>query len=327
MQVSTSVLGNAPDPGECSAYFLVGPTAVGKSKVAEYIAQKYGYDILSADSMQIYIGMDIGTAKPQLDVRSSISYHGVDIVDPTKSFSAGEYRQYALNVLACNAAAGRKTIVVGGTGLYIKALTNGLSSASRSDPAIRARWAQVLEEHGITALQKVLQERSSGFYDGLKDKENARRLIRALEQTEMGFEQASRTWDRTEKWSAPLAGLISPASDLANSIEMRVRRMYELGLVGEVRALLAKHGALSQTAYHAIGYAEAIDILEGRCKQEEAICRTVVRTRQLAKRQRTWFRHQADVKWVEVNKNVDTQGIAGLVMKHWGEYGPTEIEE
>ena len=309
----------------CSAYFLVGTTATGKSALAEFIAQEYGYDILSADSMQIYIGMDIGTAKPPLDVRSRIRYHGIDIIEPTESFNAGEYRRYALDILARNASKGRKTIVVGGTGLYIKALTNGLSAAHESDPAIRAHWTQVLEKHGVAALQKALREKSSDIYEGLKDKENARRLIRALEMAETGLEQKHRSWNQIKEKSAPLAGLTMPVSELCKSIETRVRRMYALGLVDEVKALLAGHGVLSPTARQAIGYAEAIDLLEGRCTQKEAMAKTVVRTRQLAKRQRTWFRHQADVKWIELAAGMDVQRTAELVTNHWNEYGPTEI--
>jgi tRNA dimethylallyltransferase len=324
MQARTSALGSAP---VTCAYFLVGPTAAGKSTVAEHIAQEHGYDILSADSMQIYVGMDIGTAKPPLDVRSRIRYHGIDIVEPTESFSAGEYRRYALDILIRNASAGRKTVVVGGTGLYIKALVDGLSTVHGSDPAIRAHWAQVFEVDGVTALQKALREKNPALYEGLKDKENARRLIRALELAETGMESASRTWDRTEKRKTPLPGLILPVLDLNKNIETRVTRMYRLGLVDEVKALLAGHRVLSPTARQAIGYAEAIDLIEGRCTQEEAISKTVVRTRQLAKKQRTWFRHQADVKWIELGKGMDVQRIAERVMNHWSEYGPTEIAE
>lgn len=312
-------------------YFLVGPTAVGKSAVAQWIAENADYDILSADSMLVYRGMDIGTAKPSADDRFSVRYHGIDLTTPDKPFSVWVYRRHACSVLAESALNGRKTIVVGGTGLYIKSLTDGLASIPALDPALRAHWTQVLEKDGVGALQKALREKSAALYESLRDKRNGRRLIRALELVEAGMERPQRSWAQGSGFrvpssqGAPLVGLMLPTDQLKSRIESRVDEMYRLGLVEEVRSLLERYTVLSPTARQAIGYAEVIDFLNGRCSRQEAMAKTVARTTQLAKRQKTWFRHQANVGWIDIDIKMKTSEIAEQVLEHWREYGPTVI--
>jgi len=308
------------------ADFLVGPTAVGKSAVAQWIAERYGYDILAADSMQVYRGMDIGTAKPGPEARSAVRHHGIDLAEPSDSFSVWSYRNHAVQVLAMNAAAGRRTIVAGGTGLYIKSLTDGLRPVTGNDVSLRDSWQKLFQERGIEALQEALCTRSAEAYRRLADKKNPRRLIRALERVDSGEGGAEQTWQKG-KDSVPLAGLILPAEELKTRIESRVLEMYDAGLEMEVKRILERGVALSETARQAIGYAEIIDLMDGRCSREDAIARTVVRTRQLAKRQRTWFRHQLNVEWIEITAAMDTEAIAQRVLEHWRKYGPTEIAE
>ena len=148
-------------------------------------------------------------------------------------------------------------------------------------------------------------------------------MIRALERAESVGDAPVRTWDR--KSGIPLVGLMLKPVDLAVRIERRVEDMFAAGLVAEVEKLLADGGALSDTAMHAIGYAEAMDLVAGRCSREDAVARTVVRTRQLAKRQRTWFRGQLNVGWIEVSMVMSTEEIANKVLEHWRKYGPTEV--
>ncbi|OVE74067.1 hypothetical protein BVX94_01655 [bacterium B17] len=244
------------------AFFLVGPTAVGKTSVAQYIAENDGSEILSADSMIVYNGMDIGTAKPTEEEQSKVVYHGLDIIEPTELYNAGRYREYALKVIKEASGRGSRTLVVGGTGLYVKVLTDGIDQEWSKDPAY-----------------------------------------------------------------APIAGLRMPTDVLAERIRTRVHDMYEQGFEEEVAGLIEKHGKLSGTAEKAIGYAEVLDILNGRISREEAIEKTIVRTRQFAKRQMTWFRHQALIKWIDISPEVDLEEVARLVIGHWEEWGPTDIKE
>lgn len=221
--------------------------------------------------------------------------------------------------------AGRPAVlVVGGTGLYVKGLIQGLRTAPPANSAVRAYWSDVLEEEGIEALQEGLRRRSPGLFESLRDKQNARRLLRALELAEAGVQAAPRTWD-VERESAPLAGLRLRPELLKARIDRRVREMYAAGFLEEVRALLTRGPALSETARQAIGYAEAIDHLAGRCSLDEAVARTQARTRQLAKRQRTWFAHQANVHWIDVEDGMPVEEIAGRVMRHWSDHGAIDI--
>ena len=250
---------NAPVEGgpALTAYFLAGPTASGKSSVAEWIAEKEGVGLLSADSMMVYRGMDVGTAKPAVAVRSRLRYFGLDLVAPDQEFNTGKYCRYARSILSSEG----KIVVVGGTGLYVKGLTHGLDS----------RWAE--------AEQNV-----------------------------------------------PFPCLRRSKDDLRSRIEDRAVAMYRRdGLVAEAGSLLETYGSLSATARQAIGYAEAIDVIRGRCSEEDAIRRTVSRTVKLAKRQGTWFRHQFRVDWLDVEKDAPVAETAQAVLDIWDRHGPTRI--
>ena len=306
-------------------YFLVGPTAIGKSAVAQWIAETQGYDILSADSMAVYRGMDIGTAKLRGKESSVVRYYGIDLISPAQPFSVWDYRQYAFTTLAAIAAEGRKVIVVGGSGLYIKSLTNGLSLIPGANIEQRKRWTAIAETEGVEALGKALQQLNPALYESLADKQNPRRLIRALEQATAPASEPT-TWKK-ESPAAALAGLMTPSGDLKLRVELRVAAMYRDGLVDEVRRLLSEYRDLSATAQQAIGYAEAMNLLRGRCSMEDAVARTVTRTMQLAKRQKTWFRHQANVEWISVDSAMNVPVVAEKVLAVWRRYGPTTIAE
>ncbi|MBT3192031.1 MAG: tRNA (adenosine(37)-N6)-dimethylallyltransferase MiaA [Verrucomicrobia bacterium] len=304
-----------------AAHFLVGPTGVGKSAVAQLLAEQQGAPILSADSMLIYRGMDIGTAKPTVDERGAVPYFGVDLVDPDVTFSAWEYRRHALDALK-RVPAPPYAIVTGGTGLYVKALTHGLVDRPGADPALRERWQRRLAEEGIGALQRALREVAPDVFESLADKQNPRRLIRALETVDAPQPRVDRP---EEAVPATVVGLSIDPELLNERIAQRVHTMYDQGLLDEVEQLLAAGKPLSKTARQAIGYAEAMDLVEGRLTQAQAIERTIVRTRRLAKRQRTWFRHQADVIWVEVTRERSLADLADKVGQQWREHGPTAI--
>jgi tRNA dimethylallyltransferase len=314
------------------AFVLLGPTASGKSEVAAVLAERLGFDILSADSMAVYRGMDIGTAKPAPDPRRRIRHFGLDLAAPGQPFSAGAYlaaaraelagRSYAaaLPDEADTAPAGRRLLVCGGTGLYVKALLYGLDAAPPRDGSGRVRWQALLREGGVSALRAELNRRRPDLLAGLSDPDNPRRLLRALELADAGAPVPSG-W-RACAPPPPLPCLRLKPEALRARIARRVDAMFEAGLLDEVRRLRAGCPEWSATARHAIGYAEAIECLDGRCTECEARRRTALRTFRLAKRQRTWFTHQVPVRWIDVDADDDPRRVAGLVAACWREHGP-----
>jgi len=175
-------------------YFLAGPTASGKTAVAQWLAEHGGHDILSADSMLIYRGMDIGTAKPTSAERADVRYYGIDLVAPHEIFNAWHYRRHALAALADMQRRGRGTIVVGGTGLYIKLLTHGFSDVPGPDPEVRSHWEHILAAEGVAPLQEALREQSPALFASIDDSQNGRRLVRFLEWAAAGVQVAPTQW-------------------------------------------------------------------------------------------------------------------------------------
>lgn len=304
------------------AHILVGPTASGKSAVALHLAlqSRPPRPILSADSMTVYRGMDVGTAKPDAAERRAVPSFGFDLADPGQTFSVGDYLAAMRAAAPAIAACGAVPIVVGGTGLYVKCLTEGLDSAP-SDPDRRAAAEALLQAEGLAALQAAARALNPAEYARLRDPENPRRVVRAYELLASGHPLPGAE----ERPRPKVAGLLLPPGELRARIARRARQMFAYGLVEEVRALRARFPALSETARHAIGYEEAGLVLDGKIAEEEAIRRTALRTGQYAKRQMTWFRHQADVAWIEVDPDSSTERIAGLVQKTWNAHGTAAL--
>lgn len=320
-----------PVPG-VPAFLLVGATATGKTAVAEWIACRCGCDILAADSMTLYRGMDIGTAKPDPATRRELSYLGLDLALPGEVFSVGSWLDAVRGQLAERAyvgeppvpgGVGRRLIVCGGTGLYVKALLQGLQPSVAADPAARARWEALHAAGGVAALGEALQRISPAAYDAVADKLNPRRLIRALELAEAG--QPPPTSWKSARAQPAIAGLRADVATLRRRIEARVRAMFAAGLVEEVRRLLVEYPQWSQTARQAIGYAEALACLEGRMSPAAAVEQTVRRTVQLAKRQRTWFTRQVNVRWIDVGESTDAGALGEKVLECWRECGPAVV--
>ena len=307
------------------AWFLVGPTASGKSAVAQYLAEQEAYDILSADAMLVYIGMDIGTAKPTAAERARVRYYGLDLVEPREPFSAGAYRLAALQAFRDAAARRlRPLIVVGGTGLYIKSLTDGLAPCSPGQSAIREEAERRLAVEGIGALQAWLSQVDPARYASLADPKNPRRLMRALEMALAGEVPAVGNW-RVAHDSPRILGLKWSLPQLYDRIQVRVQVMFAGGLLAEVERLLQAGFADAPTARLAIGYVEAAAYLSAQCSLAEAMATTALRTRQLAKRQMTWFRHQCNVEWLAVDAAMTTADIADAVHAYWQTHGPTPV--
>lgn len=220
-----------------TAGILVGPTAVGKSDVAQFIAEQDGLSVISADSMLVYRGMDIGTAKPTAAERGTVPYFGIDCVEAGQPFSTGDWLSALRRDLASVSTA-QDYVVAGGTGLYVKALLSGLD-AGVSNPEARARWNVLYEKGGLEALQKTLAEHPEArALLPESDLANPRRIIRALERAEAG-ETARGNWSEAEPLR-PVAGLFMDRAALNSRISRRIRKMFQCGLVEEAVALRAE---------------------------------------------------------------------------------------
>ncbi len=307
------------------AWFLVGPTASGKTAVAQMLAEQFHFEILAADAMAVYSGMDIGTAKPTTAERALVRYSGLDLVSPDCRFSAGQYRAAALTALHTAKIENRSVAVVGGTGLYIKSLTDGLNPLPPTQADARQAAENLFAEHGLSALQEALQQKAPALFEAITDKQNPRRLIRAMALAAAGADCLPKTWSQSSK-SPRIMGLLWDTAELYIRIENRVRQMFAEGLLEETQQLCQNHAfELAPTARQAIGYVEALAVIQGKLRSEEAIRQVILRTRRLAKRQMTWFRHQTNVEWLRVNRQMTLMGIAGKVWEYWQTNGPTHI--
>ncbi len=291
-------------------FLLAGATATGKSAVAQLLAEKTGLPILSADSMLVYKGMDIGTAKPTIAERGDVPYFGLDLVTPAENFSAGAWAQASRKTIEKTDALG--FIVVGGTGLYFKALTDGFDFV-KSDAARRGYWQRRLEEDGLAALQQELRRMSPATVDRLGDDMlNPRRVIRALEIVESG---ETRGDVYAPALGSPVYVLRRNREELHRRIALRVRAMFDDGLLEETECLRARYPMWSETASGAIGYSEALAVLDGRMSKDEAVNKISVRTNRLAKRQETWFRHQTVARWIDVDEQTGLEELAEKILK------------
>jgi tRNA dimethylallyltransferase len=293
------------------AYVLVGPTASGKSAVAQLLAQQTGAPVVSADSMNLYRGMDIGTAKPSSAERGVVNYYGIDLADPTETFSVGDWLNAVRSAFQC-LEENKTPIVAGGTGLYVKCLLQGLDDLPPADEELRART----EKMTLAELQAEAKQTAPEAYAALADNENPRRLIRLLEH---GGQVSSH-------WEAELPiiiGLRVERDILHQRIAERVKKMYAGGLLEEARGLIGLE--LSATAQKAIGYAEAFAVLRGEMTEAEAKEKTAIRTRQLSKRQMTWFRHQLNVEWIETADFPNLGSLSEKVSNVWKNRGSVPL--
>ena len=298
-------------------FFLVGPTAAGKSEIAVEAALRCDAEIVGGDAFQVYEGMDLLTAKPGPALRAQVRHHLISEVPRERTFDAGQYREMALERVREIESRGKRALVVGGTGLYIRALTHGLSTLPDRDAKVR----QELE--GLTLSE--LQEKYAALDpEGMRriDAKNRRRLVRAIEVSLLAgapFSTLRADWSGTETPAIAASGLIvlRERADLSARIDERVRRMFKEGVVEEVRAL----GEIGATAAQAIGYAEISGLLRGEMSVEACIAAIQQRTRQYAKRQLTWLRREniflktqlTKTNQSEVSEMVAQRMVAGSV--------------
>ncbi len=288
---------------------VCGPTASGKSDLALKLARSLDAEIVNADSMQVYRGMDIGTAKPSLEQRAEIRHHLIDVADPDRPFSAADFAQAADEAIRDIAGRGKRVIVAGGTGLYIRALLKGLvdspGGAGEIRRALQEEAGEVGNEAMLERLARVDPELAARIHPN-----NRVRIIRALEVHRLTGIPLSRHQQEhafaDRRYDSLHIGIRVERQELYRRIEERVERMLHKGLLDEVRGLLASGYGRDLKAMRAIGYKETASCLAGECSLEEATRLIKRDTRRYAKRQLTWFNADPDILWLEYSENFAT---------------------
>jgi tRNA dimethylallyltransferase len=324
--LQSSVLHHLPRRSEAKTgrpILIAGPTAVGKSQIALQLAERIGGEIISADSMQVYRGLDIGTAKPPLAERARVPHHLVDICDLTESFDAAQFARLAHRAVTEIRSRGRVPILCGGTGLYFKAFLEGLGETPAADAKLRAE----LEATPLEKLLAELRERDPVTYEKI-DRKNPRRVIRAVEVirlTGQPFSKQRADWNlgglafcrpknQGRRHAVPpktdFFCFTRTPTDLHARINARVDAMFAQGLVDETRELLKRGLAENKTAMQAIGYRQVAEHLRGERSFAETVELVKIRTRQFAKRQLTWFRAQKNLEWIELQPDKSLEKAA-----------------
>jgi tRNA dimethylallyltransferase len=277
---------------------VVGATAAGKSDLAVELALRLGGEAVNADSMQLYRGMDIGTAKLTREEMRGVPHHLLDVWDVTETASVAEYQRLSADAIAGIRARGRVPVLVGGSGLYVRAALDRLEFPG-TDPAVRARLEAELEREGSAALHARLRERDPAAAEAILPS-NGRRIVRALEVIEItGRPFTASLPEHVYRYGSVVQiGLGVPRETLDERIALRVRRMWDAGLVDEVRALEKRGLRDGLTAGRALGYAQVLRFLAGEWTEERAMEETVRTTRRFARRQESWFRRDPRVRWL-----------------------------
>ncbi len=290
-----------PDDGLPPVVAVVGPTATGKTALAVALASRLGGEVVNADSMQLYRGMDIGTAKPDEAERQGVPHHLLDLWHVREPASVAAYRELARAQVDRLRAAGVVPLLVGGSGLYVRGVLDDLDFPG-TDPAVRARLEAELAAVGPQELHTRLQALDPDAAAAVLPS-NGRRLVRALEVIEItGGPFAARMPEPAPHYPAVVLGLDREPAELDRRIAVRVDRMWAAGFVAEVEALAADGLREGPTSSRALGYAQVLQQLDGELTPEEARERTVVTTRRFVRRQRSWFRRDSSVHWFDAGR-------------------------
>ncbi len=297
--------------------FLAGPTAVGKSAIALALAEAIGGEIVTVDSMQVYRGLDIGTAKPTPADCARVPHHLIDICNLTEAFDAAQFIRHAQAAIAAITARNQTPIFCGGTGLYFKAFLEGLGETPATDTQLRAE----LEAAPLADLLAELRERDPVAYEKI-DRLNPRRVIRAVEVirlTGKKFSAQRAEWKKGESnVQGPRSKVIycftRPTQELHSRINIRVDEMFRLGLVAETKQLLTRGLAANKFALQAIGYRQVVEHLRGERGLAETIELVKIKTRQFAKRQLTWFRRHGQCEWLELAPTETATAVVARIL-------------
>lgn len=312
--------------------FLVGPTASGKSDVAVELAARIGGEIVSADSMQVYRGLDIISAKPSAGQRSRVPHHLLDIAGPRERFDAARYALLAKAAIGTVLARGRVPIVAGGAGMYVRSIADGLFAGVGRDAALRGRLERAADAGGRAALHARLAEVDPEAASRIHPNDR-RRIVRALEVFELSGRTISslrREWMPDAERPEPGApwfsrnlgaecvfiGMRRGAPDLSRRIEERARGMLAAGALGEARRILEICGETRGTIWQSLGLRELLGVIEGRSTPDEAAEAIAAATRAYAKRQRTWFNRDPRVLWFDVPPDETPAATAGRICGH-----------
>ena len=295
---------------------IIGPTASGKSGLGLQVAAELGGEIVNADASQLYRGMDIGTAKLSPDDRRGIAHHQIDVLEVADEARVAAYQRWARDDLAAIRARGARPVVVGGSGLYVRALLDTLDIPP-TDPAVRARWEEALAQRGADALHAELTVRDPVAASRL-DARNERRVVRALEVIELTGRPFSASMPRREYMEPTvMIGLAADREVLNARIADRVEAMWRSGLLEEVRGLEVMGLRASPTARRALGYSQALAHLDGRLSAEQARADTAIATRKYARRQMAWFRADPRIIWLPHDApDLLAQALAAIAEGH-----------
>jgi len=288
---------------------ILGPTCVGKTGFSILLAKKLSTEIISADSMLVYKHMDIGTAKPSEEQLRTVKHHLINILEPHESFSAGMFRDRAVSIIDSLHRKNKIPLIVGGTGLYIRALTQGLFEGPSADWSLRKYLMKEEEIHGRGYLYRLLLRKDPEVAKRI-NKNDTRRIIRALEvcfKDNKTMSEYQREFTRPVQYDYIKIGLTRDRRELYRMIEKRVDRMIEQGLIDETKTLLKMNPG--RTALQALGYKEMKLYLDGEISMEEAVRLIKKRTKMYAKRQYTWFKKEIGIVWVDITGLYDDREI------------------
>jgi tRNA dimethylallyltransferase len=286
-------------PGQSPlAVILLGPTGSGKTALSLELAERFGGEIVSCDSVAVYRGMELGTAKPSVEERARVPHHLIDVTTPDQPFTAGDYSRLGREVLREIASRGRLPIVTGGTGLYLRALTEGLFAGPARQEPLRARLMSKAQKRGSAWLHRVLERLDSATAARIHANDTPK-LIRAIEVCLSARRPMSEVMSRDPLTGFRLLriGLNPPRELLYERLNRRCAAMFAAGLVAETRGLLDRYGSVK--ALDSLGYRQALAVLAGTLSIEDAISAAQQRHRNYAKRQMTWFRREPEMRWIE----------------------------
>jgi len=276
---------------------IVGPTAVGKTALSLEIAEKFSAEIINADAMQIYKGMDIGTAKLPLSQRRGIVHHQIDVLDPSEEANVSQYQKQSREIINNLLSKNVQPILVGGSGLYVNSVLEDLEFPG-TNLEVRAKYEEILDEKGVEALFQMLKEIDPKAAENILPN-NARKIVRALEVNEItGKAFNAKLPEPSPIFSDIRIALDMPRDLLDQRIIDRVHQMFEDGFIDEVKSI-EKNLRLGKTAFRALGYSQVLSLLSGEISEDEAITLTINATKKFARRQLSWFRRDPLIHWLD----------------------------